>query len=231
MDYFASMSIRCSLCNIISENSVDGAMEALGNNNIIRAFIKAAGAIIEKIINGVKAVVNTIRNGIKRIRNKSKAESPIMAQLNEFLNRGDELSAMLKKGASIINNAVDALNKVNITDDDINKSKAIMEDLQSIESDITSKLQKVERAKPNVSLFLVGSESEKLRTLLTNMEDLHNKLNVMKNTLATIQNKLDKSKDMIQFYKNSSAILRLRNDITSYGMVVMQFNTMLISVM
>ena len=231
MDYIASMSIHCSIATIISNNSMDNAMESMGNGGIIKSFIKAAGAIIEKIINGVKAVVNAIRNGIKRIRNKSKAEAPIMLQLKEFLNHSDEMSAMFKKGASIINRAVDCFNKLNITNDDIAQANEIMDELNSMESDLNAKLKDVERTKPAVSLFLIGEESEKLQTLLNNMTGLLEKLSAMKKNLENIQNKLDKSKDMIQFYKNSSAIIGLRNDITIFATMVLQFNTMLMSVM
>lgn len=231
MDYIASMSIHCSIATIISNNSMDNAMESMGNGGIIKSFIKAAGAIIEKIINGVKAVVNAIRNGIKRFRNKSKAEAPIMIQLREFLNHSDELSAMFKKGASIINRAVDNLNKVNITDEDIVRSEEIMREVNAMESDIEAKLRDAERTRPAVSLFLIGEESEKLQSLLNNMIALLEKLTAMKKDLGDIQDKLDKSKDMAQFLKNSSAIMSLRSYITIFATKVVQFNTLLMAVM
>lgn len=231
MDYIASMSIHCSIAAIISNNSMDNAMESMGNGGIIKSFIKAAGAIIEKIINGVKAVVNAIRNGIKRFRNKSKAEAPIMIQLREFLNHSDELSAMFKKGASIINRAVDNLNKVNITDEDIVRSEEIMREVNAMESDIEAKLRDAERTRPAVSLFLIGEESEKLQSLLNNMIALLEKLTAMKKDLGDIQDKLDKSKDMAQFLKNSSAIMSLRSYITIFATKVVQFNTLLMAVM
>lgn len=230
MDYIAKMSIYANIIAYENEVFTDVANESAGGTSSpIKAFIQFLIGIIDKIGRGISKVINMIRSGISKLKKNKEDKAVLSQQLKSFITRSNEASELLEKGASIISHAVKSIDKTKLNDNDLDNLDEFNAKLMDLRPDVEDKLDEMSKAKPMISMFIVGVELSQLERLLANMVNILDKLTAMKSQVIEIDKKMDQYRDESSFRRITS-LLKLRNNITYYSLTVMQFNSMIMEV-
>lgn len=164
--------------------------------------------------------------GISKLKKGDENKDAMHQQIKAFISKSNETSELIEKGSMIISYAIKSIDKDKLTDNDLDNLIEINAELVELRADIDENLNEMEKNMPSGSLFSTDSNRSQLESLLAAMTSILDKVINMKSQLTDIENRLKGQDDETKF-RRIAIILRLRNNITSYSISVMQFNNML----